>query len=65
MQLNLRAIKNFKIIKTLTESNIPVMDILVIHYQFKKKFKVEGNTDSKAQTFKEVDDRKQEHFLSF
>ena len=41
--------KNFKIIKTLTESNIPVMGHIGYTPQFKKKFKVEGNTDSKAQ----------------
>ena len=53
MQLNLRAIKNFKIIKTLTELNIPVMGHIGYTPQF-KKFKVEGNTDSKAQTLKEA-----------
>ena len=41
--------KNFKIIKTLTELNIPVMGHIGYTPQFKKKFKVEGNTDSKAQ----------------
>ena len=40
--------KNFKIIKTLTELNIPVMGHIGYTPQF-KKFKVEGNTDSKAQ----------------
>ena len=41
--------KNFKIIKTLTELNIPVMGHIGYTPQFKKKFEVEGNTDSKAQ----------------
>ena len=41
--------KNFKIIKTLTKLNIPVMGHIGYTPQFKKKFKVEGNNDSKAQ----------------
>ena len=51
--------KNFKIIKTLTELNIPVMGHIGYTPQFKKKFKVEGNTNSKAKkTFKgSFDDR--------
>ncbi len=41
--------KNFNIIKTLTKLKIPVMGHIGYTPQFKKKFKVEGNTNSKAQ----------------
>ena len=40
--------KNFKIIKNLVKKNIPVMGHIGYTPQFKKKFKVEGNTKDKA-----------------
>ena len=41
--------KNFNIIKTLVKKNIPVMGHIGFTPQFKKKFKIEGNTKTKAE----------------